>query len=69
MENDRTEQKAPKNKFRVIGVDTFSNEDWSYGDFKTKEEAIKVAKEKGGTMNKVHVYDDKGKHLFEAGTF
>lgn len=69
MENDeRTEQKAPKGKFRVIGVDTFSHEDWSYGDFDTKEEAIDVAKKKGGTMNKTHVYDDKGKHLFEAGT-
>ncbi len=66
---DRTEQKAPKGKFRVIGVDTFSNEDWSYGDFDTEEEAIDLANKKGGEMLKTHVYNDKGKHLHQAGTF
>jgi len=63
------EQKAPKDKFRVIGVDTFSNEDWVIGDFDKSEVAIKVANGKGGKMLKTHVYDDKGKHLHEAGTF
>ncbi len=63
--------KAPKGKFRVIGVDTFDRDgsDWIEGDFKTKEEALKVAKEKGGTMLKTHVYDDKGNHIGEGGTF
>jgi len=63
--------KAPKGKFRVIGVDTFDREgsDWIEGDFKTKEEAFAVAKKKGGSMLKTHVYDDKGTHLFDAGQF
>ena len=60
---------APKGQFRVVGVDTFSNEDWVCGDYDTEQEAIAVANEKGGTMLKTHVYDDKGKHLHDAGTF
>lgn len=63
------EKKAPKNMYRVIGVDTFSHEDWVYRDCKTREEAIALSNEKGGTMNKTHVYDDKGNHLHEGGTF
>lgn len=61
--------KAPKGKFRVIGVDTFDGGDWIEGDFKTKAEALQKAKEKGATMLKTHVYDDKGNHVYEAGTF
>ncbi len=63
--------KAPKGKFRVIGVDTFDSEgcDWIEGDFDTKEEAIRHAKLKGGTMLKMHVFDDAGNHVSEAGTF
>ena len=61
--------KAPKGKFRVIGVDTFDNTDWIEGDFDTRKEAIERAKEKGGTMCKTHVYDDKGIHIFDDGTF
>lgn len=63
------ELKAPKGKFRVVGVDTFSNEDWVIGDFDSIEIAIKTANGKGGTMLKTHVYDDKGKHIHEAGIF
>lgn len=61
--------KAPKGKFRVVGVDTFSNEDWLVGDFDSLSMAMEVADKKGGTMTKMHVYDDKGNHLHEAGTF
>lgn len=61
--------KAPKGKFRVVGVDTFDGTDWVQGDYKTRDEAVKIAKEKGGTMLKTHVYDDKGNHIFEAGSF
>ena len=64
-----TELKAPTKKFRVIGVDIFSNEDWVIGDFDSIEIAIKTANGKSGTMLKTHVYDDKGKHLHEAGNF
>lgn len=65
----RTNQKAPKGKFRVVGVDTFSNEDWLEGDFDTLDEAVDVANKKGGTMTKMHVYDDQEKHQHDAGTF
>ena len=61
--------KAPKGKFRVVGVDTFDGTDWIEGDFETDKEAFDVAKKKGGTMLKTHVYDDQGNHLAEGGTF
>lgn len=63
--------KAPKNKFRVIGVDTFDMDgsDWIEGDFDTRQQAIECANKKGGTMLKTHVYDDKGNHIHEGGTF
>lgn len=63
------ERTAPKGKYRVIGVDTFSNEDWVYEDFKSKLEAIKFANSKGGNMNMVYVYDDKGNYVHHAGTY
>jgi len=60
---------APKGKYRVIGVDTFDGGDWHQGDFDTKQEALNCARAKGGTMTKMHVYDDKGQHVGEAGSF
>jgi len=63
------ELKAPKGKFRVVGVDTFDGTDWVEGDFDTKEEALELAKLKGGTMLKTHVYDDKGNHINGFGSF
>lgn len=63
------EPRAPQGKIRVVGVDTFSHEDWLEGDFETEEEAKKHAASCGGVMRKMHVYNDSGKHLFEAGTF
>lgn len=62
-------QQAPAGKFRVVGVDTFDGTDWLQGDFDTLEQATEVANKKGGEMTKMHVYDDTGKHLHEAGTF
>lgn len=62
-------RKAPKGKFRVIGVDTFDGGDWVQGDFDTLEKAKEIADEKGGTMTKMHVYDDNGRHVYDAGTF
>lgn len=61
--------KAPKGEYRVIGVDTFSHEDWVYGDYKTLQEAKTFANSKGGNMNCVYVYDDKGKCVHNAGTY
>lgn len=60
---------APEGKFRVVGVDTFSDEDWIQGDYDTEQEAIDAATALGQPMLKAHVYDDQGRHLFEAGTF
>ena len=67
--SERTELKAPKGKFRVVGVDTFDGTDWVSGDFDTSAEALAHAKEKGGTMLKMHVYDEYGQHLGQAGSF
>jgi len=63
-------QKAPRGKFRVIGVDTFSNdkEEWLVGDYSSKYYAKKKADKKGGQMTKMHVYDDKGHHIYDTGT-
>lgn len=60
---------APKGKFRVIGVDTFDGGDWVQGDFDTKEAALECARKNGGQMTKMHVYNDTGSHVGEAGTF
>lgn len=59
---------ASPGMFKVVGVDTFSNEDWVYAEWPTLEEAIECAEHHGGTMNKTHVYDDNGQHLFDAGS-
>jgi len=44
------EHKAPPDKFRVLGVDTFSGpfEDYLIADCDSKETAIELAKEHGG---------------------
>jgi len=60
---------APIGKYRVVCVDTFDGGDWIHGDYDTAADAIEQARAKGGVMLKVHVYDDTGRHLFEAGTF
>lgn len=60
---------APKGQFRVICVDTFDGGDWVQGDFATREEAVNVARSKGGEMLRAYVYDDTGKQLSGAGTF
>ncbi|MBR9678255.1 MAG: hypothetical protein GOU97_03130 [Nanoarchaeota archaeon] len=67
--NEIFSRKSPEGKFRVIGVDSFDGTDWVAGDFPTLEEAIEVADEKGGKMTKMYVYNDKGKSLYNAGTF
>jgi len=63
------ELKAPKGKFRVIGVDTFSSEDWIYDDLDTLNGAIELANQKGAEMLKTHVYDENGKHMHSGGNF
>lgn len=67
--DERFSRNAPQGQFRVIGVDTFDGGDWVQGDFPTLESALACAREKGGEMTKMHVYDDTGKHVGEAGRF
>lgn len=67
--DERFSRQAPAGKFRVIGVDTFDGGDWVQGDRDTLKEARKLAKKEGGNMTKMHIYNDKGEHKGEAGTF
>ena len=65
------ERNAPSGKFRIIGVDTFDGTDWVYKDVNTIKEAKEFAdKEVVGTgFLKIHVYNDNGRHICEAGSF
>ena len=67
--DEQFSRSAPKGKYRVIGVDTFDGGDWHQGDFDTKQAALNEARAKGGEMTKMYVYDDKGRHVGNAGTF
>ena len=57
--------KAPKHKFRVIGVNILDGGDWIDGDFLSKEEAIECADKIRGRMLKAYVYDENGHHVYE----
>jgi hypothetical protein len=59
---------APAGKFRVLGVDTFSGPcaDFLVGDFVSKDDAIREATKRAGSMTGMHVYDDAGEHVFSA---
>jgi len=60
---------APKGMFRVIIVDTFDGSDYVEGDYDTLLFAAGVATKNGGEMTMVHVYNDNGQHMMEAGSF
>lgn len=62
-----TELKAPQGKFRIIGVDLFSHEDYPVQDCDTRREAFEIAdaqnKKRTGEMDDVfYVYDDQGNY-------
>ena len=63
-------RKAPKGKFRVIGVDTFSGGDWMEGDFDTLDQAMEHANNEtnGKKMLMMHVYDDTGSNRYHVGS-
>jgi len=63
------ELKAPKGKFRTTGYDSFSHEDWIYGDHDTLEEARMFATIKGRMMNIVYIWDDKGNRVGIQGNY
>ena len=65
---NETKKKAPKGKFRVIGVDMFSNEDYLVGDYSTKLKALAVVDERkskpNGTLpDRYYAYNDKGEYI------
>jgi protein-disulfide isomerase len=62
------ELKAPAGKFRVVGVDLFSHEDYLGGDYASQAEAYKVADDhntkRSGSMDDIYyVYDDQGTYI------
>ena len=63
--------KAPPNKYRVVGIDTFPWpwEEYLIGDFDTLEEAKQAANEHGGVMSLANVYGEGGAPpLYQTGT-
>jgi hypothetical protein len=69
--DDTFSRKAPPEKFRIVGVDTFDGGDWVYCDVDTEEEArtFAVREAQGKQMLKIHVYDDQGRHVYSTGSF
>jgi hypothetical protein len=66
------ERTAPKGKFRIVFVDTFSNEDFVL----STHASLQAAKAKcdktiieNPSMTKVYTYDDKGNMVYERGNF
>ena len=61
-------RKAPKGKFRVLGVDLFAREHYVVEDFDDREIAFQTAdshnQERSGSMSDVYyVYNDRGSYL------
>lgn len=57
--------KAPPGKFRVMGYDDFSHEDYYIQDYNTKEEAIRRANDQSmRSMQRGYVHDDTGKIVY-----
>lgn len=62
------DRRAPACKFRVIGVDLFSHEDYVRADYDSQEEAFRIADQhntkRSGSMDDVYyVYDDHGTYI------
>lgn len=66
----KNELRAPKGKYRVIGVDTFDGptEDYLIGDYDSEDKAREACKDHGGVMNPTYCYDDTGKMVCNFGT-
>jgi hypothetical protein len=63
-----TELRAPKGKFRVVGVDLFDHTDYLVGDYDQRKIAFATAdghnKRRRNNLSDVYyVYDDEGKYL------
>jgi hypothetical protein len=61
---------APRGRFRVVGVDTFSGpyEDYLIGDCADKDEAVAIAAKHGRRLNPCYVFDSNGRCIFSAGS-
>jgi len=62
------EVSAPAGKFRVIGVDLFSHEDYLVGDYSSRAKAFKIADahntKRSGSMDDIcYVYDHQGAYI------
>lgn len=62
------ELKAPAGRFRVVGVDLFSHEDYLKRDYDSRAEACRVADDhnakRSGSMDDIcYVYDDQGTYI------
>lgn len=55
--------------YSVKGYDSFSGEHYDIGKYKDKDKAINKAKESGGEMNLIYVYDERGVQIAKFGTF
>ena len=55
--------------YKVIGYDSFSREEFNVGEFSTKDEAVSVAKDKGGVMMLMYVYDAIGNRVARYGEY
>jgi len=66
----RERLKAPKGRYRVVGVDTFEGprDDFLMGDFDVLEDAKEEARYNGGEMNVTYVFDDEGNTLARFGS-
>jgi len=60
---------APKSKFRIIGYDSFDNDQWKVGDYATLDEAKKEANKRGGQMTIMYVHNDKGEIVHRSGSY
>ena len=60
---------APSGHYRAVGVDTFDDTDWIMGDYTTQEEAEAAAMKRSGTMLMTYVFDDKGRCVYNDGSF
>ncbi len=64
---------APSGKYKVVGVDKFSNEDWEHGIYENENEAVKEAVKMTKAESKLssdtsietvyYAYDDQGNYL------
>ena len=54
---------APEGKFRVLGFDSFSRDDFKI-DFNDEGDAIRFAKKRAADMLRMYVYNSAGELVF-----